>query len=80
MKQQRQSIKINGFIFPKLTLSNPKGEVMQSLICRLHSLIVSSYQRIVNEAKLDISIFLQGIYFVKTLSDKGLSIGKFIKY
>jgi len=47
-------------------------------ICSLSGQII--YQGIVNEAKLDISIFPQGIYFVKTLSDKGLSIGKFIKY
>jgi len=47
-------------------------------ICSLSGQIV--YQGIVNETKLDISTFPQGIYFVKTLSDKGTSIGKFIKY
>ena len=47
-------------------------------ICSLSGQIV--YQGIVNETKFDISTFPQGVYFVRTLSDKGASIGKFIKF
>ncbi len=47
-------------------------------ICSLSGQIV--YEGITQVTKLDVSTFPQGIYFVKTLSDRGTSIGKFIKY
>lgn len=63
---------------PASSFINLTGPDSYINICSLSGQIV--YQGIVNETKFDISTFPQGVYFVRTLSDKRASIGKFIKF